>query len=409
MPKSAIASAGALVVSAGLSASAVAAGEWDNYQGNAQHTGYVAQRLDPANFRRAWQWTSPHAVDGVTPFINPVTISRGRIAVTDDDYHSPQALYVLDERSGRVLWKHEFPADTPALNPPTLSRGTISVATSGHEDTIMHRFDAETGALLWSSPFSSQWPHYLAPLVSHGTVDTNGGYYGGMYSFKGKSGAQRGFTSLPFVDMYTPATDGENNYAYTDGQLDIVNRSTGAVTSIVDPAPTSDCCYSYIGAVIVTGRQRVVALSGENFSGRASSSTGGYYDREVVSFDLANKTLEWRSADKYITQPALAHGLVFAGGLAPRRLAALSEATGAVQWTWTPDDGSTQFCRNVIVTDSHVFVSTDRAVHAVDLATQRSVWSLPIPGELALSSRGTLTINEGCRESTGRLVAVRLH
>jgi hypothetical protein len=60
------------------------------------------------------------------------------------------------------------------------------------------------------------------------------------------------------------------------------------------------------------------------------------------------------------------------------------------------------------VTDSHVFVSTDRAVHAIDLATRQSVWSIAVPGEMALSAHGTLTINEGCRESTGSMVAVRL-
>jgi len=85
----------------------------------------------------------------------------------------------------------------------------------------------------------------------------------------------------------------------------------------------------------------------------------------------------------------------------------LIETDGAVSWSWTPGDGSTQFCRNVIAPDSHLFVSTDRAVHAIDPTTRKSVWSIPVPGT-ALSANGTLLINEGCRESTGRMVAVRM-
>jgi|CXWL01.1.fsa_nt_gi outer membrane protein assembly factor BamB len=148
-----------------IDASAGKLPEWNNYQGNAAHTGYVPARFNPANFRVIWNWTSPHSSDGVTPFINPVTISKGLIAVTDDDYFSPQALYVLDEATGTILWQYEFPADTPALNPPTINNGKIFVATSGHSDTFMHQFDAYSGNLLWQTPFDAQWEHYLAPTV----------------------------------------------------------------------------------------------------------------------------------------------------------------------------------------------------------------------------------------------------
>lgn len=386
---------------------ALASADWDNYQGNPRRTGYVAEQFDASKFHRVWQWKTPRAATTSGARINPVTISGGLIAVTDDPYHDAGALYVLRERDGSLKWQHDFPAGTPAINPPTLNNGKVLVATSGHEQTQLFRFDARTGQLHWQAPFESQWGHYLAPLVTSGRVDLNGGYAGGVYSFDGSTGAEHGFVGLPQVDMYTPASDGRHDYAYAGGRLNIIERGTGAFTWVYDPAPTTTG-YSYIGAPVVTPRRRVIALSGENFSGRASSSTGGYYERELVSFDPQARTVEWRSQDQFITQPAVAHGLVFAGSSSQMRLEALSEIDGVEQWSWRPEDGSTAFCRNVIATDSHVFVSTNVAVHAVDLKTRRSVWSLPVPGELALSGHGTLTINEGCRESTGRLVAVRL-
>lgn len=402
--------AACLSSTATVAVAAAATPQWSQYQGNAQHTGYVPIALRPQSARKAWEWRSPHAADGVTAYINPVAISDGVVAVTDDDYFAPQALYLLDERSGETLQTYEFPASTPALNPPAIFKGTVFVATSGHEETFMHAFDVVSGTLLWKTPFPAQWPHYLSPAIDGRLVANGGGYYGGVYGFDRSSGAVVGSrTDLPMIDMFSPALDDKSIYAYTHGQLNVIDRKTFAKRVIADPAPDSDCCGSYIGAPMVSlERQRVVAPSGDDFSGRASASTAGHYERSLVSFDIAAGVLEWRSAERYVTRPALAQGRVFAGGQLPARLAVLDETTGVVDWTWTPEDGSTRLCRNIVVTLNHVFVSTDRAVHAIDLATRRSVWSVPVAGELALSARGTLTINEGCTESTGRLLAYRL-
>lgn len=386
---------------------------WNNYQGNASHTGYVPARFSSKDFKEVWSWISPHSTDGVVPYINPVTISDGKIAVTDDDYFSQQALYVIDETSGIVLWSHEFLSSTfsglPALNPATINNGSIYVATSGHDDTYMHKFDANTGALLWKTPFSAQWEHYYAPTVFQNMVLTAGGYYGGMYSFRQTDGVEAWFASgMPQVSMFTPAVDAQYAYAYTTNKLNIVNRRDGSVSTISDPSPDSTCCYAQHAAPILTARQRAIAFSGDSFSGRASASTGGFYSRSLVSFDLVARLLEWRTQNKYITQPALANGYLYAGSSLPLQMDAIDEVTGQISWTWVPRDGATQFCRNVIATNSHVFVSTDKAVHAVSLKTHQSVWSIATPGELALSDRGTLIINEGCRESTGKMVAVKL-
>lgn len=381
---------------------------WNNMQGNAEHTGFVPVSLDASLFRRAWQWTSPHAADGVVPFINAVTAEKGRIAVTDDDYFSPQSLYLLDEGTGALLWRHDFPADTPGLNPPTLNGNLIHVATAGHSDTFMHQFDAATGTLLWKTAFEAQWEHYLAPTVVRGSVTTSGGYYGGMYSFQTETGSTRWFTQgLPQVDMFTPAVSGNRSYVYVGGALRIVNQRTGQLLkSIPDPAPDV-YGYSHLAAPMLTPRGRVITFSGDSFSGRASASTGGYYERSLLSFDPAANALEWRTASRYITQPAWANGVVYAGALNQARLDAIDESNGQVLWSWQAPDGS-RTCRNVIATSTHVFVSTDVAVHAVNVVSRQSEWTLPVPGELALTDRGTLLINEGCRESTGRMLAIKL-
>lgn len=382
--------------------------EWETHQGNAAHTGYVPLRLKAEHFHVAWAWTSTNATAGVTPFINPVATGRGLIAVTDDDWFSPQSLYVLNEADGALRWQHDFAADLPALNPPALHNGVVFAATSGHEATFMHAFAAADGQLLTKSPFNAQWAHYLAPTVAGGVVYTAGGFFGGLNAFNASDGVALWFTAgLPQIDMHTPALDARSAYVAASGSLHVIDRASGTISyTIVDPQ--AGLGSSHHGAPLLGSRGNVVTWSGDAFSGRASASTGPFEARALIGHDLASRSVTWRSAQHYITQPALAKGVIYAASRSPLRLAALDEATGRVLWSWTPNDGSSDFCRNVIVTDSHVFVSTSSAVHAVDLASRTSVWSYPSPGELALSADRTLLIGEGCRESTGRLIAVRL-
>lgn len=109
-----------------------------------------------------------------------------------------------------------------------------------------------------------------------------------------------------------------------------------------------------------------------------------------------------------MTHPATAKGVVYAGSNAPQSFDAIDEVTGQILWSWVPQPPDLRFHRNVVVTDNLVFVSTDRAVYALDLTTRQPVWSYPTPGMLAISGGGTLYIVEGARQPTGRLIAIAL-
>jgi outer membrane protein assembly factor BamB len=90
-------------------------------------------------------------------------------------------------------------------------------------------------------------------------------------------------------------------------------------------------------------------------------------------------------------------------------LDAIDEATGQVLWSWAPTGNEdTTFHRNIVVTRNILFVSTDKSVYALDLATKTPVWSYPQPGMLAISADRTLYIATGASESNGSLVAVKL-
>ena len=387
--------------------SASVAPEWQTHQGNAAHTGYVPVALNPARFAYAWEWR--RSTTGVLGFINAVVTEGGRVFVTDDEYHGPlTSLYALNETDGSLAWRQDF-LNYPALNPPAVANGIVYAATTGHENTFLWAFRANDGTPVFKSAFAGQWSHVLAPTVRDGRVFTNGGYYGGgVYGYDASSGASLWSVFSGDDDMSTPAVDGNHVYHYNGNALEVYSTGTGApVASITDPqVAASD--YSYHGAPMLGSDDHIIAFSGGAFSGRASSSTEQYESRPLTNFSLAARALRWRSSSAYLTAPAVANGVVYAGRNNPKSLDALDERTGQVLWSWPGTANDTEFHRNVLVTNNLVFVSTDRAVHAIDLNTHQSVWSYPSPGMLALSAGGTLYIVEGAREPTGRLIAIRL-
>jgi hypothetical protein len=180
-------------------------------------------------------------------------------------------------------------------------------------------------------------------------------------------------------DRITPAPEAvDSNYAYYHSgvSLEVWNRRTGlAVASIEDPFG-SDSGYSYHGAPMIGSRDNVVSFAGDAFSGTASSSTEQYEQRVLSSFNIKAKTFEWATGNAYLTAPAVANGVIYAARNEPMALDAMDESTGEVLWSWTPAGaGDESFHHNIVVTQNLLFVSTDRAVYALDLASRKPLWS----------------------------------
>lgn len=383
--------------------------EWATFQGNAGHTGHVPVTLDPARFVKAWEWRRP--TTGVLNMINPVVTEAGKVFVTEDEYAATTtALYALNESDGTLAWKREFTlTNRPALNPPAVAGGIVYAATAGHGDTYLWAFRASDGQPVFQSPFGSQWGHVFSPTVVGGRVFANGGPYGGgVYAFDAAAGTALWSQFSGDDDMSTPAVDASRAYFYSGTGLEVYAADTGQrLATIADPYSPAQG-YSHHGAPMLGSPDHVISFSGGAFSGRASSSVEQFGSRPLVNFSVTQGAARWRTAASYLTQPATAKGVIYAGRNAPKSFDAIDEATGQVLWSWAGPGSDNEFHRNVIVTDNLVFVSTDRAVYALSLATREPVWSYPMPGMLALSAQGTLYIVEGARESNGKLVAIRV-
>lgn len=384
-----------------------AVGDWAMHQRDAAHSGYVPITLNPARFAKAWEWqySSTDPIGG----INPVVTTAGKVIVTGDVYFGSGNIFALSEADGKLLWQRAL-GSVPAMGPPAVANGKVFAPVTGHEQTFVWTINAEDGGVMFKSQFSGQWPQVMAPTVIGDQMIVGAGYYGGeTYAFNTATGARSWTHSSGGAwDMFSPAADETSVYHHNGLALYVINRTTGATEAKIDDLLGSNPAYSYHGGPLVGSKKNVISFAGGANSGRAASNVEHYQQRVLSSFDVAAKKYQWSTNAAYLTTPALANGILYAGRNAPASLDAMDEASGKVLWSWTPPGSGETFHRNIIVTRNLLFVSTDQKVYAIDLASKKAVWSYDKPGMLALSADRTLYIATGAQESNGKLVAIRL-
>jgi len=377
-----------------------ALGEWETFQRDAGHTGYVPARFHPGRFREVWTWERPED-GGVIGGINSVATAPGLVVVSDEEYFGNPAVRVLREADGALVWEQVF-EDYPALNAPAAKNGAVYVTTTGHYQTFLWAFGLEDGTPILQNSFNSQWPRLLAPTVEGGRVFVAGGYLNEqIYAFDAVVGDVAWTSSTTQgLDMSTPAVHSGRVMQYDGVGLHVFDAATGAPEIMIADQENPDATgIGYFGAPLVGHADSVTAFSGGAYSAEP---------RRLVNFSLDNSSVRWRSTRTYATQPARAAGVIYAGSNTPKSFDAIDEETGQVLWSWVPGTQDVSFQQNVVVTDNLVFVSTNRAVYALSLDTRLPVWSYPVPGMLAISGGGTLYIVENTNGSTGRLIAISL-
>lgn len=349
--------------------------EWETYQGNAAHTGYVPTSLDPALFSNRWSWNA-----GVP--IHSVSTGDGKVFVSTPVYFAAASLYALNEANGSQSWTHNF-GNVSALNPPATYGGRVFITTSGSSDTYMWSFATSDGSLKFKTSFNAQWEHYLAPTVKDGEVYNNGGYYGGMNVFYASSGANKLFTTagLSQYDQWTPALDGSYAFAYTGYKFSAINRVDGSLAFSVADNEFDWRGYSINTAPVVTGNGGVLVVNGRPWN-----------NNSVIRYSIAAKNESWRVNGPFMTDPVVAMGKFYIANSVGNRLEARDESTGTSLWNWQPPAGETLYTGNLLLTSNLVFVATNSATYAVDLVSHQTVWSVPRSGHLAMSSNRVLYI-----------------
>lgn len=386
--------------------------DWGTLQRDAGHRGFVPLTLDPAKFTQLWSWSS---ADVKT--VNAPVTGDGRVYLTTDNYNIPGGMLALDELTGALQWKL-FATDL-TIDPPAYANGAVyahaNKAQSGPTYDYVWSVSARDGSLVQRIALGRS-DRMLAPAPNGASVYVEGASYaGGVTAFAGADGAIQWQTQDLNSSWSTPAVDQEQVYYYNGQRLYVYRRADGARVTAVGGITDSGLSVGLyaVTAPVLGSANNVLVMGGTASIGVGGTSTANTVPRRIANIALTvpNVGQTWTSTGAYLTQPALAAGVVYAGTdgiFSAPHFDAVSEKTGQVLWSWTPPATEKRFLGNVVATKNLVFVSTDDHLYALDVATHQMVWQAPYPGALAISANGTLVIATGGWLSNGGVVAFKL-
>jgi hypothetical protein len=367
--------------------------DWQTFQGNSAHTGFVPVTISPDQLVTRWQ----QSVTGNVYFNGTVNLTTVTTSNSLFYIAGGNALQARQESDASLVWSYDFSGlQFPSVNPPAVSNDVVYIAAGQQSSTYMFAFNAATGALVFRSPMSSQWENYLAPTIGPNGVYTNAGTYGGIFGFS-TTGQQLFFTGLAQQSGWTPAVDSTTVYAYTGDALTLIDPISGKITgTIADP--------TFMNYIYVIGGSIVLGESHSAFAAAYDNSflNGGGIGNYLLHFNTSSLTIDWNVKGDYPRTPAYKAGAVYAVNNDPMQLEARSETDGSLLWSWpAPASGDAAFKSEVLLTNNLAFVSTNLSTYAVDLTTHKVVWSYPVSGNLALSADGVLYL-----EGTNTLTAI---
>jgi len=348
--------------------------EWETFQGNAGHTGYVPVTLDSAHFRPRWTWTAPAGVGT----LGPATTGSGRLALSASGYAAADTLFVLNESDGSLAWSHDFGTQS-ALDDPGIYAGRVFLASTDEtQHTFMWGFDLQNGDTKFQTRFMSQWDHYFAPTFHAGYLYTDGGSLGGIYAFKQTTGVPRWFVPLEMDDDWTPGVDDRFAYGFTAGRFHAVDIQTGTDFFVVNDPSFNWTGYTMNIAPVVTGEGHVLVVDG------IYQPTS---PNNLISYDITAQNEAWHIPGNFVANPVVAHGVIYALNANGNELEARDLSNGTLLWSWSPAGAQeTMPVGNLVLTDNLIFLSTSAATYAIDLTTHQPVWNVALGGHLAMSS-----------------------
>ncbi|MDH0864915.1 PQQ-binding-like beta-propeller repeat protein [Mitsuaria sp. GD03876] len=384
-----------------LPATVAGATPWSDAAPGSTRSGYVPVSLDASKFSRRWMAWLVGATDTSTPGL-PALVD-GQILVPQarviDGATGPNAL-ALSESDGKPQWTatiagagltHVVPAggravwsSLQATTPGTLplysavstnrTNGAVLATRSLNEnnpprfwlatDDTLYLTDAITGEVAAVNPgdLQTRWTAKADPSPSR--VLPVHGQFGATVA----DGVVYTHSSTTFRAFR--ATDGGQLLDVTaDGGQSLALKLYESQTPVIADANT----------VLAMDRPRYVQES-------ASANAG------VQALARADGSVRWTVRAPFRGLPVTANGVVYLANQGNKAIEARSLADGSVLWSWPMDAADRVWQQTMVLTDTHLFVSTDRQTVAIDLATHQAVWRYSLGGWLGMSQRGTLLI-----------------
>lgn len=372
------------------------AGDWNGWGGNAARTGFVGVTVDPARIKP--RWSRPLAGLAVDPLPAPV-LTQGQVVLPGlqlEDAMVGDTLTVLSEADGTRVWGGS-PIGKPDRVLPAGDRLVVAGAASADgKTTAMAVLARQDGAVrsqlsLDTVDMTDTWARsgdtLVLPdlrgeaVVARSLADLNTVLWSASaYTTPvGSGGLQRWGATIGNGLAYVNVGGRLRGLALTDGTrgVDIAVPAKAPTLLLGTALNQAPVLADATTAVVITHRE---LRSGE---GR---------DNQLSVVDLASGQVRWTASGRFMDLPVTAGGVVYASNQATKAVEARSLADGSLLWSWTMESGDEYFQRQMVLTNGHLFVSTNRQVVAVDLVTHQAVWRYASAGRLGMSANGTLTM-----------------
>ncbi|KPC52871.1 outer membrane protein assembly factor BamB family protein [Amantichitinum ursilacus] len=360
--------------------------DWDNTNGNAQHTGYVPVTLDPAAFSTRWLWQND--IGGNVTDSGVVT-GNGAVYLRYNQY-----LVALSEERGATLWSVTDDKTMTGVSAAAYQNGRLFYTRSQLIGAIaqVRALDSATGQPVWQTQDSGDTDSD-APVVDGSGLYANVGSFTRPYNLQ--TGAA-GFTWGGNEAWGNVAADAQNVYIWGDyappgiannardnvGILNIANKNSAAT-------PRSYAIHNLTAAASTQGIPPVVGSLQEVLMATSAPADGvNYRSNDLLSINTQTGNVNWRHLCRCTGAPAVAQGLVYLADGERGTLDVLDEATGTL--VWSAPIGSA--VGSPLVTNNLVFVSSKTTTYAFDLQSHQQVWSALYAGKLSMSANGILYI-----------------
>lgn len=370
-------------------------GEWETLNRDATHASFVPTSFDPTALRMVWEWDAPEVAGAVERYIGRPTTTNGSLVVvsggTASDGSQRNTMFAFNEYDGSPLWSRPVPNGVSAVAPA--SNGVLAYLVTLGSDTLINAYDGKTGAAAFNyTQVTQRLATVLAPTHDRGQLFFFAGANGEeLHAADARTGARLWASPRTLLQSTTPTLDSGHLYYQAGNEIASVDRRNGAyVGSIWDM--DSD-------GAILPGSTTIALGSRNNLIARTYHPARG---QRLSSFDIASRTKQWITSDRYGSFYAVGNGAVYAtrSGPAYATVDALDEATARILWTWTAPvaDNQTRTLNNVVATRNMVFVSTEDAatgrslLWAIDAKTGQTAWRQEEGGYIVMSGNRTLYV-----------------
>lgn len=361
---------------------------WNNYHGNAAHTGSLNINVDPAKFRKAWNKTFIANIplngglqlchSSITDHMLYVTIS-----VSTDKITNLAGIYAVNTSTGEPVWNVMFDdGNNYAASSPVYDNGKIywiHWPIMPAQKTLITALDAESGQLIFNNSFDnkSEQSIFADPVMfDHHLYLGDGERF--QYSLNGDTGNVE--WDAPTGDYRADPTVSDNYVFRTNYPgIDVLNRITGE-KSYIRLSDHSEKFYNEARPVWDENNKTLyVAIRDKS-------------DGALFAVDIEKRLTKWSlPINSYDVQPVLINDKIYY--LDAGILYEVNALTGKVNWSVKAVIDTVY--KDMIATSNVIFISdmSSCKTTAVSVKTQKTVWSYDECGLLSLDNSKLYLMN----------------